>query len=502
MIAFVKDYWKSSLLGTFGALVLLCIGVLVYDRLTLDATQEAPNTDTHNTAKLPPPGEHMHVETPHAPPPKIKRVRPKTNARPNRVLKNIGPILPSTSAIPPPPLLPVNIQSRLDQIYREMVIAGTMYEIRDDEKVVTEAAHKRRYDILVGGMTPEDAVIFLETYQIYNPLILDELEPRRAIDYLYQVRVRWKEKETYAMRVLARDPNNPDAQVVLLSAEPDDAVAAAGYRNIVAKYPNDLRALNALGYRLHYDDPEEAIQHLKKVNNLDTTRGLFSLGLAYERLGDLKTAWLYYRKQQTIQNGNLVELHKRAIELSNPLYAPISRTSSPIPEADVTPLDNGTVPHGETSPPVPEETPWLSEFPSKEHHTSENQLTDKERRKVERTEAARAEFQRQQAEFLRQQAGSQQELEEFLKWAESIMNAEDSVDFNDFLSKEFTAHLKNDDALFEPERTVRAYEMIERYGPKEGLQRLKEKDPELAKQMEQFIEDKHPSRRNNSQNRK
>ena len=369
------------------------------------------------------------------------------------------------------------------------------YEIRNGSLEVSEAAHKRRYNVLVGGMNPEDAVVLLETYQIYNPLILDELKPRRAINYLYKVKVRWEEKETYARSVLARDPDNPDAQMLLLSAEPDDAVAAAGYRNIVAKYPEDLRALNALGYRLHYDDPEEAIQHLKKVNNLDTTRGFFSLGLAYERLGDLKTAWLYYRKQQTIQNGDLVEIHKRSIEMGNPLYKPISQTFSPIPEADATPLDNGTVPNEETSKPVPEETPWLPEFPSQEHFPMENQPTDKENQKAARAEAARAKFQRQQAIV-------HQEFEAFLKWAEGIMNVEDATNLNNFLAKELAAHLNGGNAMFSPERTIRAYETIERYGPKEGLQKLKEKDPELAEQMERLIETKQPSRHNNSQNRK
>ena len=72
----------------------------------------------------------------------------------------------------------------------------------------------------------------------------------------------------------------------------------------------------------------------------------------------------------------------------------------------------------------------------------------------------------------------------------------------DFLSTELAAHLSGGDALFAPERTIRAYEMIERYGPKEGLQRIKEKDPELAKLMERLIEERQPPRRNNSQNRK
>lgn len=56
MMTFVKEYWKSSLLGALGALVLLCIGLPIYDRLTSDTTQEVPDRDTHNAAKPPPSG--------------------------------------------------------------------------------------------------------------------------------------------------------------------------------------------------------------------------------------------------------------------------------------------------------------------------------------------------------------------------------------------------------------------------------------------------------------
>ena len=495
MIAFIKDFWKSFLLGALGALVLLYIGLFVYDRLTPNTTREVASAGTHNTAKPPPPEGHLHADTPHTPPPKIKRVRTKANTRQNRALKNIGTTIPITHPVSPP-RLPTDIQARLNQIYQEMIATGTMYEIRNGRLETTKAAHKRKYEVLVGDMEPEDAVAFLEMHGIYNPIILDKLEPRRAIDYLYKVRARQKDREVYARSILARDPGNPDAQMVLLSVEPNNAVAAAGYRNIVAKHPENIRALNRLGYRLHYDHPEEAIQYLKKVNSLDSTRGFYELGLASERLGDFKTAWLYYRKQQTIQNGDLVVLHKRAIEMGKPLYKPISRTPSPTQEFHEVPLDIREMTHEETFAPVAEDTPWIPELPSEERDISENQLTDKENRKAARAEAARAEFQRQQTEF-QQHAAAQRELEEFLKWAESIMTADESIDFDDFLSKEFAAHLKGGDALFEPERTVRAFEMIERYGPEEGLQKLKEKDPELAKQMERLFEERRPPRRNN-----
>jgi hypothetical protein len=59
MMEFVKDYWKSSLLGALGALVLLYIGLFIYDGLTPSATQEVVDTDTHNAAKPPPSGARL-----------------------------------------------------------------------------------------------------------------------------------------------------------------------------------------------------------------------------------------------------------------------------------------------------------------------------------------------------------------------------------------------------------------------------------------------------------
>lgn len=301
--------------------------------------------------------------------------------------KNLGSIFSASTHSSTPPLLPSDIQTRLDEIYQEMRITNTFFEIRNGEKVVTEAAYKRLYDALVSGMSPEEAVVFLETYQIYNPIILDKLEPLRAIGYLYKVRARWIEKESYARNVLIRDPGNIDARMVLLSAEPDDSAAVAGYRDIVTRDPGNINALIGLGYRLHYDYPDEAIQYLKKVNSLDATRGLFSLGLAYERLGDLKTAWLYYRKQQTIQNGDIVVLHKRSIERGTPLYAPVPLSSAELPVLDEASIGITADPH-EATHVHDESSTWQPEFASEERSSSEDQLmTDAARREAARAEA-------------------------------------------------------------------------------------------------------------------
>ncbi len=89
-----------------------------------------------------------------------------------------------------------------------------------------------------------------------------------------------------------------------------------------------------------------------------------------------------------------------------------------------------------------------------------------------------------------------------MDWAESIMREDAVSATNDFLAKELAAHLKGDKTEVTPEQLVRAFEMIERHGRMRGLQRLKDKDPGLAAEVQRFLEEKQqPSRRNNQQNK-
>ena len=88
---------------------------------------------------------------------------------------------------------------------------------------------------------------------------------------------------------------------------------------------------------------------------------------------------------------------------------------------------------------------------------------------------------RQGEEFLKIRELSQKELDDFLQWAETIMNADSPMDTNNFLMKEMEAHLKGGaDPMFTPERIVRAFEIMERYGAKEGIKHLQKNDPEVA----------------------
>ena len=72
------------------------------------------------------------------------------------------------------------------------------------------------------------------------------------------------------------------------------------------------------------------------------------------------------------------------------------------------------------------------------------------------------------------------------------------MDTNNFLMKEMEAHLKRGQPQFEPERIVRAFEIMERYGPAEGIKRLEKNDPEVAKQVQRLLAEKRPPQRKTS----
>ena len=81
------------------------------------------------------------------------------------------------------------------------------------------------------------------------------------------------------------------------------------------------------------------------------------------------------------------------------------------------------------------------------------------------------------------------------------MEAGSEMETSDFLTEVLAAHLSGGETKVSPERLVRAFEMMERYGRTDGLQRLKDKDPDLAAEVERFLEEKRqPQRRTNQQN--
>ncbi len=458
---------------------------------SFDGDEHRDNGRLHNGLSAPTPRKQtffLKKGKISATPTKIEPIRP-IFSKTKLGSADYGKVLPLTCETPPPPPPPDDIKALRDPILLEYHIRNDLNENPMSEEELTE----KEFEIFSGDKTLEETLTFLEKHQIYNAAILDQLEPRRAFEYIYAVRAYHKDK-AYAERVLAEDPDNPDARACMVSYELDKAKASEKYREIIAMYPEHSPSLSGLGSVIFYDHPEEAIQHLKKANQLDPTRGFFSLGMAYERLGDVKTAWLYYRKQQTVSNGSRVINHIHAIEAGRFNYRPIQyeRKTLKSPEEELQQQGTKAIRTGENPVQVVEETPWMPELPPLESQPTENQPSNKEQRKIDHARAARAEFQRQQR-------ATQQEFYEFLEWAESIMNEDSPIDTNNFLTKELEAHLKGGKTTVAPERLVRAFEMIERYGGTKGLQHLKEKDPELAAEVERLIKEKQPPSGNTPQ---
>ena len=489
-------FFRNNWYWIFGIVIGLGIGSII-------VVQRAQQQTSEPKQRMPEVAEH----TPDAAKPQMRTARDSTSRKTpnNDVPRKRVPIHPNTAARinpaltgsthfghdhPEPPLpLPIDLQTRLYNSLREMAAAGTAYEIRNGEKFMTEEAHKRRLEILVGDMTPEDAIDFLEKHGEYNEAILSQVSAHRAFKYLQAIRASWETVNEYAEKALVENPDNFEAKMKLMLSERDNAKAAAGYREILAKDPNHVGALLNLGYRTHYDDPEGALEHLTKGNKLDPTLGLSSIGMVYERLGDVKTAWLYYRKHLTLWPDDLLaEGHLQRINAGKPAYTPIHLERQTVPPRDEAVMDKGAVIPKEKRSPAAKETPWLPELPPRETHPQENRPID--------AEAARAEFQRLQ------QAAAQKEFDEFIKWAERIMHEDSRMDTNDFLAQELRSHLKGGKAEVSPERLVRAFELMERHGRTNGLERLKDKDPELAVEVERLLEEKQqPPRRSNQRNK-
>lgn len=392
--------------------------------------------------------------------------------------------------IEPPPPLPHTLQTRLDNLHRGMAAAGTAYEIRNGEKFMTAEAHERRLKVLVGDMNPEEAIDFLEKHGQYNEAILSRVSADRAFKYLKAIRASWEKVNEYAEKALAENPNNIEVKKHLLLYETDIAKVAKGYKEILAKVPNDIGALLNLAYRTHYEDPEGALAYAIKANKLDPTRGWTDIGMVYERLGDVKTAWLYYRKQLTYGDDILARSHLSWIDAGKSKYPPIYLERYTFPPRDKAVIEKGSVVPQKKPTPAAKEIPWYPELPPEATHLEDTRPTD--------AAAARAAFER---EFERRQAAAQKEFDAFMKWAETVMEAGAEMETNDFLTKELASHLSGGETKVTPERLVRAFEMMERHGRTGGLQRLKDKDPNLAAEVERFLEEKRqPLRRTNQQN--
>ena len=371
------------------------------------------------------------------------------------------------------PDLPKDIQKRLDALYTGL----PEVDAHLDEK---------RLEILAGDKDIESTVQFLEKHEYYNSAILKLLDTARAFQYLKSLPAHQNEATEYAKRILIENPNNLEARMQLARREKDAEVGAAAYRAILKVDPNFVPAMNGLGSRLHYNHPKEAIRILKQMKQLDPTRGDFSLGLSYERLGDYKTAWVHYRKA-LIQDpdGQLIYMRMEHIADGKPIYSSIqwnTQTSASLKE------ENEQTP----SPQGSDTDATVSKTESSEISLWNNELIPVDPLKAEvqyNQDAADAKQAYQELRKLGFQDPN--EFQQFLNWLERVEN--DPSHSQDFLSQQMKLHLTGGNTPeFNPERIIRAFEIMERYGPKEGIKRLEKNDPEVAKQVKRLLAEELP----------
>lgn len=352
--------------------------------------------------------------------------------------------------------LPAEMQARIEALTQSYLDSGPLTAARKAE--LDEAG----LDIVMEGRTLEETVQFLEEHKRYSDALAKRLSPYRAFQFLTKVDVRQHrtaEARVFAKRALA-ERGDPDFELRLYLArtEQDKATAIAAYREILKEEPNQARALNGLGNSLAYDEPAEAIRHLKQANRLDPILGLQGLGLAYQRLGQYDVA-LDYLKRSIAKDGDYVNhitwMHMGAIEEGNPRWKPIALTdaAAPVEETGVqraaevvsTPRDASSERH--------------LDFREESGETSEVSG-----RSDAAADAARAEFEKMRAQ-------ARQELQRFLQG----YTADDRV----------ADELKTLTNRYDPGRLSRAIETLSQHGPEEGMHRLKQSDPELAEQLEQ-----------------
>lgn len=344
---------------------------------------------------------------------------------------------------------------------------------------------------LVGDRDLEAAAQFLSQHGHYNELLVSRLSDEMAFEYLYAIgspvnSTKIARARVYAERVVSSDPGHLKARLYLADTAPrspsDWASALVQYESILFDHPESAHALiEAADLLSDLGRPFQSVSYFEKGHALGARHGHFSAGVAYQQLGDYKTAWVYLKKALQVVDGGshqqfAIGKHLDAIESGVPLVEPLPVEKLDIAEEASLNLFPAASDFAFEMPPSELEVPLLldSDLSAEE---------DAYQRARAQAHAAAESARREEIALMREM--SQREIDEFIQWAEQLMREEAAaVQTTDFLAKELAAHLTGKTAQFSPKRIVRANELIKRYGYEEGLSRLSKDDPEIALQIQ------------------
>ena len=299
-----------------------------------------------------------------------------------------------------------------------------------DPSWAKEGPPREEVDILVEGLNNLSAAKYLKALGGYG-------------DYARE----------YADKALADNPNDFETLFIWtqLRSSNETVEKELGYRSLLEMDPNSIPALVGLGSIIKKDAPEEAIEHLEKANRLEPSEGLYELGWAYQRIGEYDKAIPMLEKAYGRYNHRWMLSEIESIKAGTPQIPLIQRESQEYQQ-------NETVSNADKAlltEPIPPQSDGSIGIEA-EIRTYFDHLTDSE-------------------------------LAEFKKYFTDEVST--------LLSKELieTPRLENFNARdFSPKQYDQAIETLKRYGPKEGLHRIRKGNPRLVQYIQHLLDGKSP----------
>ena len=484
-MSIVKYTKKYLMFGALALIVGLGIGGLIY-------SQGQKGRDVHGRSVRPaqspdksdPPRQNLW-----------QKIMPRFKKKPKTSHSHDHHDLEPPPALPPRKL-PRDLQERLDKVRSN----GNSYYTNPN-------FYQEVFEAVNNGRDIETTIKLLKEYRIYTDVVLEHMDGYEAFRYIQRNAGGDADRDdlllVYAKRIISEDPSSAEALeagLYLARMLKDPHEKETYLRGTLKYHPNSTLALFHLGDTILFERPEEAIVYFKKTIPLgqigESSLDLADrhLGIAYQRLGDYKTAWVHFKKAQAVDPHHpWARGHLEAIAKGEPAILPVQRDSTAAAIAsDITPPSVDT-----SAPPsevfvdafvVPEDVPAV---PQASESASPEELA-----RQEAEHQAFLKMLREQEEFTRRLAEDEQfkaeyfqEVENFINWAESIMN-DTPIDTNNFLAKEMERHLLGKQTTFDPDRIKRGFEFINKYGQAEGIKRLQKNDPDLAKQVTQLFNQK------------
>ena len=479
-MSIVKYTAKYTLIGVLAIVVCAGIGVFVYSKY-----QETREVDVHH-AEL---HGHLAVRVVQESPNKnvwqkieVDVKRPKRTSSHTHIDDDTDH---SHLEGPPGPArkLPRDLQKRLEKVDSD---GNSYYTNPNYFQEVFEAVNN--------GQDMETTIKLLKEYRIYTPVVLEHMDNYEAFKYITSVAPVDIDKVPaieYAKRVIGENPRSSEALeagLYIARRSKDPHEEETYLRGVLKYHPNSTMALFKLGRLLSLENPNESIIHLKKAINYNPAQVNSELGVAYERLGDYKSAWLHYKKALKHNPRDYCALNMGAIARGEPILLPIKRA---VP-VDPTVEGASVVERSSEAVPFSESDSYIDVFPFIEvdedvSPTSPEVPSPPDPSVMDAEHKVFLEFLREQEREA--QAAYFKRVNDFIEMAESLeKNA--PVDTNDFLEKELERHLLGKQTSVAPDRLIRGFEMMNKYGREEGLKRLEKQDPKLAEQVKSLLSTK------------